>query len=291
MAGTGNRPAREKFEFSLDARQVAGVILGSLGALGMAFFLGHALGQRVAELPATAARASAPAAPPADPLAALDQAPRPDGGEPQAPLSFHEALTSARPPPDRLPPAPSLPKAQVAQAPAPRAAPAVASAASPVPAATPASSGPTGPSGATGPLASPGGPPPASGTSPAPAAPTPAPPTPVAAVATGTAAAAGSAPATGAGPSAAAEPVVRKGASEKGAFVVQVGSTQERFEAERIAARFAGRGARVTVADVPGKGRWYRVRMGSFDSREAADRYLKDLQRTTGARGFVASAN
>jgi DedD protein len=68
-------------------------------------------------------------------------------------------------------------------------------------------------------------------------------------------------------------------------------TTQERFEADRIAARFASRGAKVTVADVPGKGRWYRVRLGSFESREAADRYLKDLERTTGAKGFVASAN
>jgi cell division protein FtsN len=73
--------------------------------------------------------------------------------------------------------------------------------------------------------------------------------------------------------------------------VVQVGSTQERFEAERIAARFASRGARVSVADVPGKGRWYRVRLGSFDTREAADRYLRDLEKATGAKGFVASAN
>ena len=100
----GNRPAREKFDFSLDARQVAGVILGSLGALGLAFFLGHSLGQSVAERPAAAPRPAAKAPPPADPLAALDHAPRPDGGEPSAPLSFHESLTSARPPPDRLPP-------------------------------------------------------------------------------------------------------------------------------------------------------------------------------------------
>ena len=73
--------------------------------------------------------------------------------------------------------------------------------------------------------------------------------------------------------------------------MVQVGSTQERFEADRIAARFASRGAKVTVADVPGKGRWYRVRVGSFESREAADRYLKDMEKSTGAKGFVASAN
>ena len=68
--------------------------------------------------------------------------------------------------------------------------------------------------------------------------------------------------------------------------MVQVGSTQERFEAERIAARFASSGARVSAADVPGKGRWYRVRVGSFETREAADRYLRDLERTHRGQGI-----
>jgi cell division protein FtsN len=70
-----------------------------------------------------------------------------------------------------------------------------------------------------------------------------------------------------------------------------VGSTQDRFEAERIAARLASRGAKVSAADVPGKGRWYRVRVGSFATREEADRYLRELERSTGSRGFVAAAN
>jgi cell division protein FtsN len=84
---------------------------------------------------------------------------------------------------------------------------------------------------------------------------------------------------------------VAKAAPARGGWVVQVGSTQERFEADRIAARYASRGARVTVADVPGKGRWYRVRLGSFETRDAADRYLKELERSTGAKGFVAANN
>jgi cell division protein FtsN len=70
-----------------------------------------------------------------------------------------------------------------------------------------------------------------------------------------------------------------------------VGATQDRAEADRIAARFASRGAKVSIADVPGKGRFYRVRLGSFDTREAADRYLRELQRTSGAKGFVTVAN
>jgi cell division protein FtsN len=271
----GNRPARERFEFSLDARQVAAVILGSLGALAVAFFLGHALGQRVAERPAAPAAAGSPAAAPApaDPLAALDQAPRPDGGDSKTPLTFHDALTSARPPADKLP---AVPKAS-APAPAAEAARAVAL----PPPATPAPGGPTGSTGSTGPVqasaaapSAPSTPIPAAATAPAPAPATQkAPPPPKVA----------SAPApkgTAAAP---------RGAAPKGAFSVQVGSTQDRFEAERIAARFASRGPKVSVAEVPGKGRWYRVRLGSFESREAADRYLKELERSTGAKGFVAA--
>jgi cell division septation protein DedD len=282
----GNRPARERFDFSLDARQVAAVILGSLAALGVAFFLGHALGQRVADQrPAAVARA--PAAPaPADPLAVLDQAPRPDRGEVQAQLSFHEALTSARPPQDRLPPGPRIPpppaeakQAQAATAQAaqpgvsppsvgarptspppaaagvnPGAPPAGAPDAAPDPKAVPAQKAAAGPD----PKAAPPQKAVAAATTPVPSAvPSPKPPSP----------------------------------ASRGAWVVQVGSTQDRVEADRIAARFATRGARVVVAEVPGKGRWYRVRVGSFDSRETADRYLKELERGTGAKGFVAPAN
>jgi DedD protein len=250
----GNRPTRERFEFSLDARQVAAVILGSLGALGLAFFLGHTLGQRITERPAAVVRA--PAAPaPADPLAVLDQAPRPDGGEVPAQLSFHETLTSARPPQDKLPPAPKV-----------AAAPPTEAKGNPVVAALP--------------------PPP------------PSPSVPVAAVALAPAAAkaaSSTADAPPAKPVAAvpppSKPAVATAPAGKGAWVVQVGSTQDRIEAERIAARFATRGARVVAADVPGKGRWYRVRLGSFETREAADRYLRDLERGTGAKGFVATAN
>ena len=242
----GNRPARERFDFSLDARQVAAVILGSLGALGLAFFLGHTIGQRVADRPATAARA--PVAPPSgDPLAVLDQAPRPDGGDVPAKFSFHETLTNPRPPQEKLP-----------QGPEPKAAPvaAVAPAESKViPSAPPAAPVPSGP---------------ASGS------------------ASGVAGAVAPGVAT---PPKAASAAPKPTPGGKGAWVVQVGSTQDRVEAERIAARFATRGGRVVVAEVPGKGRWFRVRLGTFETRESADRYLRDLERTTGARGFVTTAN
>jgi cell division septation protein DedD len=240
----GNRPARERFDFSLDSKQVATVILGSLGVIGLAFFLGHAIGQRVADRPAPPVPAAA-AAPQADPLAVLDQAPRAGRGEVPAQFSFHETLTSAKPPQDKLPPGPKAPTPS-----GPESKPA------PVVAAAPAESKVV--------------PPPAA--APAPALP--------AAVAAKVAAAPASSPAP-----------PRPASGGKGAWVVQVGSTQDRGEAERLSARFAARGARVVVADVPGKGRWYRVRLGSFETREAADRYLRNLELTTGAKGFVATAN
>jgi DedD protein len=40
---------------------------------------------------------------------------------------------------------------------------------------------------------------------------------------------------------------------------------------------------------VPGKGRFHRVRVGSFDSRDQAERYLRDVNRETGAKGFVTA--
>jgi len=73
-----------------------------------------------------------------------------------------------------------------------------------------------------------------------------------------------------------------------GTFSVQVGASQDRAEAERIAGRFRSYGPRVEAAEIAGKGTWFRVRVGSFPTREAAERYLKDLVRETGAKGYVA---
>jgi cell division septation protein DedD len=224
------------------------------------------MGQSLAERPAAALRPVAKGPPPADGLAAFDHPPSADGGEAAYKDTFHDSLTSAKPPPDRLPPAPKV-QALPAPVPVKVQAPVVVAPAPPVA----SSAAPTAPAAAVAAAVPAPAPPPAS-TPVAKPEPKPEPRSPPP-------------------PVAVAAPAFRPPASAKGAWVVQVGSTQERFEADRIAARFASRGAKVTVADVPGKGRWYRVRLGSFESREAADRYLKDLERTTGAKGFVASAN
>ena len=65
-----------------------------------------------------------------------------------------------------------------------------------------------------------------------------------------------------------------------------------REEADRFAARLRDRGYApyIVTAEVPGKGTWYRVRMGSFASKDAASRYLQDFKRETQLDAFVASA-
>ncbi len=213
---------KERFTLSLDGRQVASIVVGSLVVLAAVFVLGFQVGRQIGM------REARPEVAPADPLAALDApSPRPDAGEPPPRLSYHEALTRPAEPPRPPPPSPK-------PAPAPAAQP------SPAP--------------------------------PAAAAPAAQAPAPVEA----------SAPARSA-PAASAPPA--------GAFAIQVGASQDRAEADRIAAKFRGHGPRVVEATVPGKGRWYRVKVGAFETRDEAERFLRDLNRETGAKGFVTGAN
>jgi outer membrane protein TolC len=51
------------------------------------------------------------------------------------------------------------------------------------------------------------------------------------------------------------------------------------------------RPASVVEANLPGKGLWYRVRMGRFPSKEAATHYLADFKRETAISGIVTTAN
>ncbi|XXF81103.1 SPOR domain-containing protein [Myxococcaceae bacterium GXIMD 01537] len=77
-----------------------------------------------------------------------------------------------------------------------------------------------------------------------------------------------------------------------GAFTLQLSAFQNRPEADRFSARLRDRGYApyIVAAEVPKKGTWYRVRMGSFSSKEAAARYLADFKRETQLEAFVAGA-
>jgi DedD protein len=76
-----------------------------------------------------------------------------------------------------------------------------------------------------------------------------------------------------------------------GPWTLQLGASQNRDDAERMVSRLREKGYApyIVSADVPGKGTFYRVRMGSFATREAAGRYLEDFKRETKTEAFVAS--
>ncbi|MCY1046923.1 SPOR domain-containing protein [Corallococcus sp. bb12-1] len=90
-----------------------------------------------------------------------------------------------------------------------------------------------------------------------------------------------------------AEPPRPAEAVKGGAFTLQLSAFQSRPDADRFAARLRDRGYApyILTAEVPGKGTWYRVRMGSFASKEAAGRYLTDFKRETQLDAYVAGTN
>jgi DedD protein len=69
--------------------------------------------------------------------------------------------------------------------------------------------------------------------------------------------------------------------ADLGKFTVQVGATRDRAEARALAARAARAGLHPYVVEVrlPGKGLWYRVRVGAFAARDLAEKYRKDVER------------
>ncbi len=70
---------------------------------------------------------------------------------------------------------------------------------------------------------------------------------------------------------------------------LQMASYQDRSEAERFAAglRDKGYAPYVVTADVAGKGTWFRVKVGRFSTKEAATRYLTDFKRETQMNAIV----
>jgi cell division septation protein DedD len=230
-----NVRVREKFELSLDGRQIASIVVGALVILGVVFVLGLNVGRQIGVRHAEAARAGD--------LAALDRGPTPAPTVDQASLTFHDRLIKERP--VARPSVPAVAEVEVAMPPPP---PATATGSEPAP-------------------------PPPTPTAAATASAVPAPSTKTVARAVA--------------PTAVATTTVP---SASGAFTIQLGAAQDRADADRLAARFRSFHPRVEPADVPGKGRWYRVRVGSFESREAAERYRRDVARETGAAGFVTAS-
>jgi len=73
-------------------------------------------------------------------------------------------------------------------------------------------------------------------------------------------------------PKPSAMPITRKIQAQAGQFTVQVSAFQTSEEAEAYKSSLARKGYRpyVIPAEIPGKGTWYRVRVGRYDDKNAA---------------------
>ena len=79
--------------------------------------------------------------------------------------------------------------------------------------------------------------------------------------------------------------------SADGAWTLQLSAYQDRAEADRFAAGLRDKGYApfIVEASIPGKGTWYRVRMGRFANKDAATRYLTDFKRETSMNAMVTN--
>jgi cell division septation protein DedD len=80
---------------------------------------------------------------------------------------------------------------------------------------------------------------------------------------------------------------VKSGADAK--YAVQVGSYPDMAEATRAVERWKSKGypAYLMIADIPDRGKWYRVRIGGFASREDASRYQSDFSSRENVEALV----
>jgi DedD protein len=245
---------KDKIEVRLDNRQVFFLFFGSALCACMLFVLGVIVGKRLE----SRGRAAVPEV--QDPLAVLDRINSVGPGGSAASVRVEPALTF----PKALIGAPAHGRALAT-------APATASAAAP----------PSAPGVAkVSTLASKAAPVVAAKAT-APAAPKPpitaAPKPPVAAAPKPVAVAASKTP-----PAVAGAPV------NKGKLALQLSSFPDRGEAEAFAKRFAAQGAYVVVSEIPGKGTWYRVRVGSFSSSQEAIAAKGAFEKQTNVIAYIA---
>lgn len=77
-------------------------------------------------------------------------------------------------------------------------------------------------------------------------------------------------------------------AVRSGAFAVQIESYQEKGKAEAAQKKLSSKGIITEVAPSQVGGvMWYRLIVGGFSTREAADRYKKDTLKNKGLNGYV----
>lgn len=72
-------------------------------------------------------------------------------------------------------------------------------------------------------------------------------------------------------------------------YTVQVSSHQEKQAAEEEVKRMkqGGYAAFILASELPGKGKWYRVRIGSFSKKEAAEKLQQEIHAKAGVTSIV----
>ncbi len=78
-----------------------------------------------------------------------------------------------------------------------------------------------------------------------------------------------------------------------GSWTLQLSAYQDKAEAERFAAGLRDKGYAPFLVEstIAGKGTWFRVRMGRFANKDAASKYMSDFKRETQMNAFVTNAN
>lgn len=74
-------------------------------------------------------------------------------------------------------------------------------------------------------------------------------------------------------------------------YSLQVGSYEDKAMAEGEVRTMKQRGyaAFIVATDIPDKGRWYRVRLGSFSKKASAEKLAKELQAKEGISSFITA--
>jgi cell division protein FtsN len=83
-------------------------------------------------------------------------------------------------------------------------------------------------------------------------------------------------------------PATAGGERSKGRFLLQLSSFQDRADADAFARRFAAQNAYVVATDIPGKGTWYRVRVGSYGNLQEASAAKTNFERDHNVIAYVA---
>jgi DedD protein len=91
-------------------------------------------------------------------------------------------------------------------------------------------------------------------------------------------------------PKSSAIPTVAPSGDSKGKarFALQLSSFQDKAEAEAFARKFAGEHPYLVVSDIPGKGIWYRVRIGDFASAKDAGVAKQSFEKKHNVIAYVA---